>query len=325
MPFNPLDALFGQAGVLPAVNPENIINVTSKGGQELGPDEVPDLYNANVLLGAQDAAESAPEHKGMFGTKGTLRDVLGTLGDAFLTQSGNQQIYAPQRERERRSDAMAGFTDDPRAAVERLAAGGFSQDAQAINKQRLATQGSIQQAESDQRMAQQEAEVKAAQQAYDNRNESAELLYTAMGGAKSEEEYQRIRPILEVIKSQGGLGEEYYIPETFDEGMAAAYTRMGMNPSQQMSAERGDRQLGVSQQNADTNRIRANKAPSGRAPQRPSNPTRASEEARVVDKINRGEELGAGDQVVLDRMNRTGSSSNRRGAPGAAISGLVVN
>src|SRR3546814_16989240 len=32
--------------------------------------------------------ENLPEHKGMFGLKGTLRDVVGMLGDAFLVQIG---------------------------------------------------------------------------------------------------------------------------------------------------------------------------------------------------------------------------------------------
>jgi hypothetical protein len=52
--------------------------------------------------------------------KGTLRNVLGTLGDAFLINAGHDPIFAPQRQMERTGDALYGFTDNPAAAIERL-------------------------------------------------------------------------------------------------------------------------------------------------------------------------------------------------------------
>lgn len=73
--------------------------------------------------------------KGMFGTKGTLRDVLGVLGDAFLVQGGEKAIYGPQRQREKAGDAMFGATDNPQQAAERLAAAGFTEEAQDLLKQ----------------------------------------------------------------------------------------------------------------------------------------------------------------------------------------------
>lgn len=60
----------------------------------------------------------------LIGAKGTLRDVLGTLGDAFLIQSGHQPIHAEQRYREQIANAAAGFENDPGAAASRLAATG---------------------------------------------------------------------------------------------------------------------------------------------------------------------------------------------------------
>lgn len=91
------------------------------------------LGNQNQLSEAADAAKNAPQREGYFHTKGTLRDILGTLGDAFLIQSGHNAIYTPQRQREKIADAYSGFTGvsgaDPdevqknqMAALERLAA-----------------------------------------------------------------------------------------------------------------------------------------------------------------------------------------------------------
>lgn len=72
------------------------------------------------LAGTQNYS-NLPEHKGLFGVKGTLRNVLGTLGDAL---AGNQN-FGNQRQKEKLSDAMIGFnSSDPttvQAAIERVA------------------------------------------------------------------------------------------------------------------------------------------------------------------------------------------------------------
>lgn len=61
-----------------------------------------------------------PQHSGMFGLKGTFRDVLGVLGDAFLMNSGINPIYSGQRHQEKIGDALAGFDQDPIGAIQRL-------------------------------------------------------------------------------------------------------------------------------------------------------------------------------------------------------------
>lgn len=79
------------------------------------------ILNDNRMQPSPEEMQELLPRKGMFGTKGTLRDILGTLGDAFLVQSGNDRIYAPQRQMEREGDAMFGVTQDPMQAIERLA------------------------------------------------------------------------------------------------------------------------------------------------------------------------------------------------------------
>ena len=61
-----------------------------------------------------------PQHSGMFGLKGTFRDVLGVLGDAFLMNSGINPIYSGKRHQEKIGDALAGFDQDPIGAIQRL-------------------------------------------------------------------------------------------------------------------------------------------------------------------------------------------------------------
>lgn len=93
------------------------------------------VMNDDRIAPTREELKEILPRRGMFGTKGTLRDILGTLGDAFLVQSGNKQIYAPQRQMEKAGDAMFGAAQDPLQAAERLAALGHVEEAQALIEQ----------------------------------------------------------------------------------------------------------------------------------------------------------------------------------------------
>ena len=128
--MNPLFALLGQAAAPQAASGPldeyqgqiDVVGNSSKGDPTNYDDYV--LNNAPAVIGREQdikQTEEASDRRGMFGMRGTLRDVLGVLGDAFLVQSGNNPMYAPTRQRERVSDAMAGSTVDPVGASERVA------------------------------------------------------------------------------------------------------------------------------------------------------------------------------------------------------------
>ena len=101
----------------------------------------------DMILGGQQAASQSPvvmaedipvqapiQRKGLFGVKGTLRDILGTLGDGLLVGSDADPVYAPQRQRERQSDALTHFMENPLEAIQRLNDAGFPQQAQDLYK-----------------------------------------------------------------------------------------------------------------------------------------------------------------------------------------------
>ena len=97
-------------GPSPQSNPDVVVKATNPitpGEDSSAPP--PRLSNQNTLGAAQDANAAAPPHHGLFHVSGTLRDVLGTLGDAFLTQAGHNSVYAPRRQEEKLSDALTGF------------------------------------------------------------------------------------------------------------------------------------------------------------------------------------------------------------------------
>jgi hypothetical protein len=55
---------------------------------------------------------------------GTVRDILGAIGDAFLVHSGRQAMYQPRVDNRTVGQAMAGYANNPQAAIERVAATG---------------------------------------------------------------------------------------------------------------------------------------------------------------------------------------------------------
>jgi len=149
MAFNPISVLLGQQGLgsLADTDAMNEIVVTAgnprpdaampRYGEEPIRGEIQPRYVLNddrIAPRPEETQEILPR-RGMFGVKGTLRDILGTLGDAFLVQSGNDPVYAPQRDRERVGDAMFGAAQDPLQAAERLAAAGYPQQAQELMAQ----------------------------------------------------------------------------------------------------------------------------------------------------------------------------------------------
>lgn len=78
-----------------------------------------DLEARDVAMQEIEEYRKENPRKGMFGVKGTLRDVLGFLGDTYLVGQGKGPAYQARRDQERMSDAQAGITNNPRAAAER--------------------------------------------------------------------------------------------------------------------------------------------------------------------------------------------------------------
>lgn len=247
----------------------------------------PSLGNASWSREAAAAVGNQPQHKGMFGLKGTLRDVLGTLGDAFLVQGGGKAIYAPQRQNERVGDALAGMTAGDagmRGAIERVA----QLDPEMAQHMNDKFQG-------DAIKSQQQAAARYAQGA---------ALFGQYANASNAETYERAKPVLRSIAQRFGLGEEFAVPEEYDAGTMGQYGRGGMKTNQQYNTDQGQQridqtgqrnattarqgderiaisrgQLGVAQQNAETARRRMEK--SGSAGSRP----RADSELEVFRAV----------------------------------------
>lgn len=266
------------------------------GGFNVTEAEIPDLplKNAKVLEELLEAREGNPQRKGMFGIKGTLRDILGTVGDAFLVQSGNKQVYAPQRAQERRADAMAGFTQDQMAAVERMA----QEDPDTAIKLYEYVQSNA---------AKEQAAAAARQKAQvESVEKGGRIIGQISGSIKSQEAYDRNKSRLQYVIDTYGLGDFVKLPEKYDAEFISELEKAGMQVNQQITTSQGERRLDqgevrnkISQQRADADTTRANRPPAGRAA---PNPTNASQAAPLIAKERRGETLTPNEERVLRRL-----------------------
>lgn len=103
------------------------VTVTAKRPQGTPPTAYDNTADLQAARGAQNQYDdpSIPHPRSIYKGRGTLGNVLGILGDAFLIHAGEQPKYRQQLEREQMGDNMAGFQNNPGVAASRIAASGL--------------------------------------------------------------------------------------------------------------------------------------------------------------------------------------------------------
>lgn len=273
--------------------------------------------NREVLQAAMDslnstgqAVRSDPQRTGMFGIKGTLRDILGTLGDAFLVQGGAQAVYAPRRQQERMADAMAGFSaGDPaslQSSMERLSAAGFGKEAMGLFE--AASQAQARQAAAQ--TAQQSAESQAGDRRWGNIKDARNAIARLFASSQAIK-----NPLLadtqaaRIAQAAGVTLEDLGITANMTPEERAMYATGDMTVNQQMQVPFTERRVATGERNAQT---AANRP--GPQPRATPNPTEASIAAPLLAKVARGIPLTPGEQDALDRTAPAPSSTGRRGS-----------
>lgn len=270
----------------PAAAPVNFPKAPDSPPLSNGPTP-PDLGNRSYIEAINAAAANAPKHSGMFGTKGTLRDVLGFLGDTYALAHGNKADYLAQREQEKQQDAMAGFTQNPYAAVERLT--GVNPDAAAklyAGQQEADAKKDYYQSVNANRADQMD------QRKFMRTNALSNMAARMFASAKTPEDSKAILGILS--KRAGALGID----------LADLGVTPDMSPNEVQALVSGDmsvqqqRQLPIAQQNADSNAVRARAATISatrpRAGRPAPNPTNAS---MLYPLVTKAQQLGGFDKL----------------------------
>lgn len=298
-----------QVGPAPAVGEEIVVTGNNPNPQDqylapnAGPAQLepaaplPGIGNREDIQRGLDAAKDVPQREGRFGVKGTLRDILGTLGDAFLVQSGNKSVYAPQIEQERQANAMAGMTRNANNAIERLATAGFGDAAGNLYKEVGAQ---------DSRTATLESQKGARESLIEGRNYdrfekardySARALSAAGNDPVKVAEALRLAEI--AADRAGTTLEELGITEEMTDAQRAVYAGTDMTVKQQQDIPIAQQRADATTSQARSSAQRAARPPAGRST---PNPTSASIAAPLLDKVARGIPLTAGERDTLDRV-----------------------
>jgi hypothetical protein len=335
MGFNPLSLLLGQQ-ISGAVDPNEYVDpgaIVVQAPQPRPEASRPSFADAPLreevqpryVLGDDRIAPREEElkeilpRKGMFGVKGTLRDILGTLGDAFLVQGGRDAVYRPQRQREQMGDAMFGASQDPLQAAERLAAQGFTKEAQdlienhQLNESRAAQQASLEGSRQDQARNRQEDNLgrlvnltaRRLQAAGDN----PESIAYAMELAK------RDAARLGIDLADLGIQEDQMTP-----AQRAVIAGGDMTVNQQVQVPFTERRVRVAERGA-ANAERRTDIYESRPPQGPQ-PRATTDSERYVSIMDKPEsQRTAGERAWAQRYREgTSGGSSRRGGDRRPVS-----
>lgn len=262
-------------------------------------------------------ADNLPQRQGMFGVKGTLRDVLGLIGDSLLGGAKMKPIYAPIRERENLSDAMSGFTDNPQQAIQALLGAGRPDVAMALQEQAA----NIAWKKEQQALLRDKTVNESGNDERKSYADGVKLFGQAAGAVariKDPKLRERYLPALQKIKDTYGLGEEFYIPgpgEEFDPALYEAYLSGGTPATVQYNAPFTERRIDLQERNTEANELRASRAPQGRAPRAETSDEREIRLGNTpADQLSPGEASWLAGRPSRNRRGRgSGTSSTPSG------------
>jgi hypothetical protein len=324
--------------LLPGVQP------VDRGADQTG--QMPSVdYNNSISAGAvNDSLEGEPPlrggmaNPGLYGLlpqglqHGTLRNMLGALGDAFLVGSGHQAQYEPRMQRQEIGRAMAGYNpDDPQAtqaAIQRIASTG------AVGSTEMADQ--LQKNYNDVQLRKQlmQQNQNYKQQTIQARNDNLfnrmnPVAQADLAQATSAEDYAarlaRWNTRLKAIDPTADAVSAFGVPDQYSPGGVSATAGM----TAQQLTQHGDRmsQQGTSRRDADVRAaatIGAARISAGSRDRATdvgaSKPTGANILQGLIDKQNRGENLTPAEQATFDHMTNIGKRG-RSLPPGLTVGG----
>lgn len=271
------------------------------------PEQEYDPYFGNRKdLEARDIADQeirdyrqANPRTGMFGVKGTLRDVLGILGDAFLVQSGNAPLYYPTRQKEDLQDRMVGFANNPIAAAERVG-GQMGMDlleAEQNRQLKLAQQQSLEETRNSQ------IETRDYNRLRDARLLAQGILAQPGAYAPDGSLSPDAQGILTTVARQAGVTVQDLVGENLSPQALRLLGEAGMTVNQQRMLPIQQQRADASTSQAQSAAVRVARPPQGRAP-------RAESDREAAIRIgNKPEgERTPGERAFYEKYTRPPSS-----------------
>jgi hypothetical protein len=274
---------------------------------------------SNALTG-EPALRGGMANPGLYGLlpsglqHGTLRNMLGALGDAFLVGSGRQAQYEPRMQRQEIGQAMAGY--DPnnpqaaQAAIQRIAATGAAGSPEMADQlQKNYNDTQLRRATMQNTQMYHQQTIQARNDNLFNRMNS--VAQADLAQAQTPEDYQarlsRWDQRVKAIDPNTDASTQFGVPDKYTPGALGATSGM---TAQQIS-QHGDRQSQqqTSMRNTDVNAASRVKAAGIGAGSRNYNtdetnnrPTSANILQGLIAKQNSGQQLTPAEQATFDHM-----------------------
>lgn len=253
---------------------------------------------------------------------GTLSKVLGLLGDAYLVHHGRAPAYLQAQQQQTEANAMAGYDQNPQAAIQRLTATAEPGSLDTADKlrQTLASQ------QLQKQIQEQNFQYKAAQIA-DQKNRIAQSMAGTWGAAasaaKTPNDYNNIY--------QQATARAQSLDPSFDASIFGLPHPEDWKPGQQYGATEGQslrnqattRGQDMTQQNAQTAAgARLGSARIMAGSHTPPAQNLSQSDAIVMGKAERGEALTPGEQQRVQVLN---TKTGRRPVPTGGASKFTPN
>ncbi len=196
------------------------------------------------------------QHRGLFGLKGTPRDILGILGDALMMSSGMNPLYTPQRQGEKISDALTGLDQNPLDAIAKISAINpalgqkyLEQHQENLRKAEAARTESARY-EREYGLKKDQFEFTKDKEGYDRFKDVQPSLFKFIGDA-TPQTWPMVRQKAMTVAGRYNVALPIDLPEQFDPSISTAYSTFSVNPNTVMqvdsSNQRSQAQLAMSE------------------------------------------------------------------------------
>lgn len=218
-----------------------------------GPQIAPEMAApvSQDIQGTEDLGSKGLEkiqHKGIFGVKGTLRDILGILGDSL---TGNM-VYSKARHGEKYGDILAGkyvdneeenFVNNPLLAIQRLGEEGFGAEAANLYQDYVKNEATKQTAAlNEARLKRQELrdDVLAEEGAVRKQKGIQDIAARTYGGIQDEDTLRQFNERFAPILEKNGLGH-IPLPKNLQEARGWGIDTYRSNVLEDKDLDRGQR------------------------------------------------------------------------------------
>ncbi len=212
------------------------------------------------------------EHKGIFGLKGTWRDIVGGIGDTLVMSKGGDPLYMQRRDKEKIGDITANFANDPELTIQTLHQNGYTEVAAEYEKRLADAQAA--QVKADQWQSEQDIRTNEDTRKTNEYNDKGLINVISLLQTGNEKNWPQVSARANQYAESRGISIPFEIPTTYTPGWFDQVNYFGTEPFEVtkqddlvdyrddslgvqnrrlgIQKQQGDQRIGISGRQADT-------------------------------------------------------------------------